>query len=347
MEFLKAKDGGGQTMRVWINTFLAETFEEDATKIDAKELEGRGEEYTPYTIPEGVLTLVAAADVQRNRIECEVKGFGKDEESWGIKRVVLDGDTELDDVWNRLDLLLLEDFTREDGVPLKIQRAFIDMGYKDKRVLSFCAPRIGRGVYPCKGINRVGTNIPPILPAKPSRNNRARIPHWNVGVTVAKSTLHDRISLVAPSARSMHFASPEYGYDADYFSQFASEKRFLKYSYGQPYYIFEKENNSVRNEALDLNVYALAAVHSLFPIAWQRLADNLKKQAPREPVIPKHTPEEVKQLKVEGNHPIEPMQTPPTPPEQPSRDFAAIERSQQAKVARRTGKSGFVGKWRM
>jgi hypothetical protein len=64
-------------------------------------------------------------------------------------------------------------------------------------------------------------------------------------------------------------------------------------------------------------------------------------------VIPKHTPEEVKQLKVEGNHPIEPMQTPPTPPEQPSRDFAAIERSQQAKVARRTGKSGFVGKWRM
>ena len=347
MEFLKAKDGGGQTMRVWINTFLAETFEEDATKIDAKSLEDRGEEYTPYTIPEGVLTLVAAADVQRNRIECEVKGFGKDEESWGIKRVVLDGDTELDDVWNRLDLLLLEDFTREDGVPLKIQRAFIDMGYKDKRVLSFCAPRIGRGVYPCKGINRVGTNIPAILPAKPSRNNRARIPHWNIGVTVAKSALHDRIALPTPGARAMHFAAPEYGYDADYFAQFASEKRFLKYSYGQPYYIFEKENNSVRNEALDLNVYALAAVHSLFPIAWQRLADNLKKQAPREPVIPKHTPEEVKQLKNEGNHPIEPLQPPVTPPQQPERDFAAIERSRQAKVARRTGRGGFVSKWRM
>lgn len=345
-EFLKAKDGGGQTMRVWINTFLAETFEEDATKIDAKSLENRCEAYTPDTIPEGVLTLVASADVQRNRIECEVKGFGKEEESWGIKRVVLDGDTELDDVWNRLDTLLLEDFTREDGVPMKIARAFIDMGYKDKRVLTFCAPRIGRGIYPCKGINRVGTSPPPILPAKPSRNNRARIPHWNVGVTQAKSALHDRIAL-EDGPRCMHFAGSEYGYDSDYFAQFASEKRFLKYSFGQPYYIFEKENNSVRNEALDLNVYALAAVHSLFPIAWNRLAENLKKQVPKEPVVPKHTPDEVNRLKSEGNHPIEPLTEPAQPPEQPKVDSKAIARSQQARATRRTGRGGFVGRWRM
>jgi phage terminase large subunit GpA-like protein len=161
---------------------------------------------------------------------------------------------------------------------------------------------------------------------------------------VAKSTLHDRIALPTPGARSMHFAAPEYGYDADYFIQFAAEKRFLKYSYGQPYYIFEKENNSVRNEALDLNVYAIAALHSLFPISWNRLADNLKKQAPKDFVAPQHTPEEAKQLKLDGNQPIEPLVT---LPENPTRDFAAIERSQQAKVARRTGRSGFVGKWRM
>ena len=110
---------------------------------------------------------------------------------------------------------------------------------------------------------------------------------------------------------------------------------------------FEKENNSVRNEALDLNVYALAAVHSLFPIAWNRLAENLKKQVPKEPVVPKHPPEEINRLKSEGNHPIEPLQTPPPTPEQTKVDANAIARSQQARVTRRTGRGGFVGRWRM
>ena len=342
IDFLKAKDGGGQTMRVWINTFLAETFEEDSTKIDAKALESRCEEYTPDTIPEDVVILTASVDVQRNRLEYEIKGWGKDEESWGIRKAEIDGDTEGDDVWNKLDKVLDEDFTREDGVKLKIVRTFVDMGYKDKRVLSFCSPRIGRGIYPCKGVNRVGLNVPPILPAKPSRNNRARIPHWNVGVTAAKSALHDRIEIVAPAPRAMHFGPSEYGYNADYFSQFASEKRFLKYSFGQPYYIFEKENNSVRNEALDLNVYNVAALHSLFPIAWGKLADNLKKTAPKPEVAP-ITPEVENRLKSEGNAPIEPV---PQELPKPERDEAAIQRIQQARAARRAGRGGFVSRWR-
>ena len=333
VEFLKAKDGGGQTMRVWINTFLAETFEEDASRIDAKELEGRGEDYTPEHMPREVCILTASVDVQRNRLEYEVKGWGKDEESWGIRKGVLDGDTELDEVWAELDKTLLLEFQREDGVKLTIARAFIDMGYRPNRVLAFCAPRTGRGIYPCKGVNRVGLNTPPILPAKPSRNNKARIPHWNVGVTVAKTTLHDRIALETPGARSMHFASPDYGYDGDYFAQFASEKRFLKFSFGQPYYIFEKQNDSVRNEALDLNVYNLAAVHSLFPIHWGKLAENLEKQATKEmPVEEKITKKDVlESVAAENAKPKDP---------------GAAARGQQARASRRAGRGGFVSRWR-
>lgn len=277
-EFLKAKDGGAQTMRVWINTFLAETYEEDASKIDAKNLEERTEDYTPDALPERVLIVTAAADVHRDRIELEFKGWARDEESFGIQKKVLLGDTQKDEIWRALDKELLQSFDREDGVRLTISRTFIDMGYRPPRVLAFCAPRIGRGVFPCKGINRVGVNVPPLLPAKPSRNNKARIPHWNVGVTVAKTELHDRV-LLPDGPRAMHFANATYGYDDDYFAQFASEKRFLKYTHGQPYYVFEKENNSVRNEALDLNVYNLAAIHSLAPIAWGKVAENLNRKA--------------------------------------------------------------------
>jgi phage terminase large subunit GpA-like protein len=371
VEFLKAKDEGPESIRVWTNTFLAETYEEAASKIDADALADRLEHYEPDMLPEGVLIVTAAADVHGDRIELEFKGWGKGEECWGIQKKVLYGDTRKDEVWASLDEELLREFEREDGVKLKCSRCFIDMGFSSKRVLTFCAPRIGRGVYPCRGVNRVGLNIPPLLPAKPSKNNKARIPHWNVGVTEAKTMLHDRIELES-GPRAMHFALKEWGYDANYFAQFAAEKRFVKYSFGKPYFIFEKDNNSVRNEALDLNVYNLAALNSLFPIAWNKLSENMKKQAtkttepkseeqaeakPEQRRAHRRTPavtvkpmsrEELKaavaETKAEGVASAAPaVPEPPKPPAPPKPiDYTEM---MIARRPRRMG-GGFVGRWR-
>jgi phage terminase large subunit GpA-like protein len=200
-----------------------------------------------------------------------------------VEKKVFDGDPEQDEVWNKLDAYLLTEFRREDGVPMRVDRCFVDMQFKNQRVLAFCAARLGRGVYPCRGLNRVGATVPPLLPPKPTRNNRARIPHWNIGVTVAKSTIYDRLQLPIPGPRSMHFPlDPALGYDADYFRQLTAEKRRTRYSYGQPYSIFEKDHAGVRNEALDLNVYALGALYSRMPINWAKLAENLAALKPKD-----------------------------------------------------------------
>lgn len=342
-EFLKAKDGGGQTMKVWINTFLAETFEEDASKINASALAEHGEEYTPDSLPPEILIVTGAVDVQRNRLEVEFKGWASDEESFGIQKVILNGDTERDPVWKLLDEQLRRKFMREDGIEMKIARVFIDMGFRSHRVLAFCSSRVHRGVYPCRGINRVGVNIPPLLPAKPSRNNKMRIPHWNVGVTVAKSAIHDRVDIPIPGARSMHFAGETFGYDGDYFAQLASERRFLKYSRGQPYYVFEKESESAPNEALDLNVYNLAAIHSLFPIAWAKLAANTKKMK-RKP-----EPKQVEAAPIEEPPPEEQPEKPegeeekgePKPP--PPQDYTEMMTKKNRPRSFRRG--GFVKGW--
>jgi len=276
MEHLTAKDAGAAAVKTWQNTFLSETYEEEGEKIDGNEILKRCEEYGPEDMPEGVLVLTAGVDVHRLRIEVDVKGWGLEEESWGIVQKVFHGDTEKDEVWANLDKFLLQTFRREDGLQMKIERTFVDMGHKDKRVLGFCVARLSRGIFPCRGINRVGLNTPPLLPAKPSTNNKARIPHWNIGVTVAKSTIYDRLLLPVGEARSMHFAKT---YDSEFFKQLTAERRRRKFQYGKQYFIFEKEHEHVRNEALDLNVYALAALHSLAPIMWAKLAANLKKQA--------------------------------------------------------------------
>lgn len=285
--FLDRKAKGPESLKAWINTFLAESYEEEALHINADDIAGRADNYEPTTLPKGVLILTAGVDVQKNRIECEIKGWGTDEEAWGIKHAILDGDTAKDDIWGDLDAFLSQTFTREDGVKLNVARAFVDMGYRSTEVVKFCANRISRGIYPCRGINRVGLNVPPLLPAKPSRNNKAKIPHWNVGVTVAKTALYDRFQLPPPGPRTMHFPVG-HGYQNDYFKQLTAEKRRTRFAFGQPYFIFEKDNNNVRNEALDLNVYAFAALHSLFPINWRKLTENLAAQATQQ--IPEAAP---------------------------------------------------------
>jgi len=290
-DFLKAKEGGAQTMRVWINTFLAETYEEGADVIKPEGVAERVETYAPTALPPAALLVTAGADVQKNRIEVEAVAWGAHEERWGIIKEVLWGDTEKAEPWDKLDEFLLREFKRTDGVPLKIERAFVDMQYKPDRVLDFCAPRITRGIYPIQGVNRVGNIVPPLIPPKPSRNNKRRIPHWNIGVTVAKGMIYDRLML-PPGPRAMHFPRG-FGYDDDHFKQLTSEVRKTRYSHGQAYSIFEKPNDSVRNEALDIAVYGLAALHSLFPIGWDKLAENrlaqrpaIEASEPTEPQIP-------------------------------------------------------------
>lgn len=310
-EFLKAKAGGPATMRVWINTFLAETFEEEAeAPTKPEELLARCEEYTPEKLPEEVLLLTASVDVQKDRLESTVFGWGADEEVWCVEKREFDGDPEQDEVWKKLDDYLLQSdasdrrFMREDGVPLNIDRTFVDMGHKSTRVLLFCAPRISRGVYPCRGLGRTGIQIPPILPQQPSRNNRAKLPHWNVGTTMAKQALFDRLGLQlaaeGPTPRAIHFPK-QYGFGLEHFKQLTSEKRKLQYSYGQAYSVFVKANSSARNEALDLFVYGLAALYSFGRINWQKIAEQRLKQRPRDPEPP---PTEQQQAEAKFSAPV-------------------------------------------
>ena len=256
VEFLEAKRGGPETLKSWTNTFLAEPWEESSEKIDEKEILERAEDYNPdEMLPEEVLRIDGAADVQEDRIEAELVGYGEDEETWGLGYAVFFGDTSKDEVWNELDAFIAKMFKHPLGETIGCTTFFIDSGAKQDRVLQFTAPRRARGVFASKGYNSPGKQIP-ILPRKPSINNKRKVPQWIVGVTSAKTVIYDRLTLPVPGPRSMHFPKG-FGYDARYFRQLTSEKRKQRYAHGKPYYIFE--SGGKRNEPLDIRVYALAA----------------------------------------------------------------------------------------
>ena len=56
-------------------------------------------EHYKAEIPEGVLLLTAAVDVQNNRFEVEVKGWARDYESWGIHKTEIYGNLETEEIY--------------------------------------------------------------------------------------------------------------------------------------------------------------------------------------------------------------------------------------------------------
>lgn len=256
--FLEAKRGGRESLQVWTNTFKAECWDDSDAEIvlNADQVISRAEAYDPTRIlPAGVLRITIGVDVQEDRLELEVVGWGRGEESWGLGYHVLIGSPEKDEVWCQLSELISREYLHPCGKALKAETVFVDSGAKQDRVFQFTAPRRAQGVFASKGLNVLGKQIP-ILPRKPSTNNKRKVHQWMVGVTAAKTAIYDRINSKPGEPRSMHFPIGQ-GYDSRYFRQLTSEKRKVRYQHGRPYYIFEADGR--RNEPLDCRVYALAA----------------------------------------------------------------------------------------
>ena len=250
--------GNNELLQVFINTVLGETWDEPGEKVSTADLESRAEAY-PAEVPAGVGVLTASVDVQADRLELAVKGWGSGQESWLIGHWRLFGDTErLDDVWARLDNMLLRAYQHERGAEMRISATMIDSGYKTDGVYAFVRPRQGRNVFASKGIAERGR--PPLQRAQ--RANKSGVRLFTVGTIAFKDRLFGRLKIQKPGPGFMHFCLPtDSGADAEYYAQFGAERvstvrqghRMVKT------YVQERE----RNEAIDLEVLALAALHTL------------------------------------------------------------------------------------
>ena len=145
------KKGNIELLKVWTNTEMGETWEEEGEQIETDDLFKRRERYN-CEVPEEVLVLTAGVDVQDDRFEVEVVGWGVDKESWGIKYQAIYGDLKLKPVWDELDKFLSQTFTTADGRRLKIICACVDSGgHFTTQVYRFCKERTARRVFAIKG----------------------------------------------------------------------------------------------------------------------------------------------------------------------------------------------------
>src|SRR5262249_57152133 len=99
------------------NTMLAEAYAEPHDAPDWQRLRERASADPLGVVPAGVLFLSAGVDVQRDRIEVSVWGWGRGKRSWLCDHVVLEGDTASDVPWQGLSGLVFRRWGGPDGRP--------------------------------------------------------------------------------------------------------------------------------------------------------------------------------------------------------------------------------------
>lgn len=244
--------GNPELLRVFVNTVLGESWEERQEQIAEASLVARREQYGSE-VPAGVGVLTMGVDVQGDRLELDVWGFGVAEESWHIEHQTVWGDpARLDDVWAKLDLQLRRTWTREDGLAMKLSSVAVDSGgHHTDTVYRYCKARQGAHVWAVKGSSEPGHA--PV--SKPSKGNRIGALLFSLGTEAIKDTLFARLRVAAQGPGYVHLP---WSVDEEWIQQLTAEVVRVHYKNKRPVRRYEKLPGR-RNEALDCAVYAYAA----------------------------------------------------------------------------------------
>ena len=254
LSFLHAKDDP-QLLQVFHNTMLGESWELRESNSEPQQLYGRREHYNAQ-VPTGVLVMTMGVDTQDNRLEYEIVGWDRDEQSWGIQRGIIPGRPDAPGVWEEIDNLLEQEWEMANGMTLRISATFVDSGgHFTSDVYRQCARREMRRVFAIKGEPGDGKAYVRLMKKEKDAPKGTR---FMIAVDSGKEAILYGAGVEEPGARFMHFpVGDDRGYDLEFFRGLLSEKQMLVRRRGQNVITWEKVHE--RNEPLDCRNYARAA----------------------------------------------------------------------------------------
>ncbi len=279
-EYQRTKDPN--LLQVFINQCCAQTFSLIGGDIDHSGLYKRREHYKnhagPYDVPAGALCLTAGVDIQDDRIEVEVVGWGLMDESYSVEYKVLVGDTSQlgnqwgmlpngqPSVWRLLHDYLQKRFTHELGVVMPIEMTMIDTGHRSDEVHKFCKPREHMRVYPLKGAAGWGNGL---WKRATRRHEKYGTVDYRAFVDELKSKTYSLLKVTDPGPGYCHFPVNA-TYDEKHFRALTAEKLKTRLYRGQLQLFWENPAGK-RNEQLDCRNYAYTA-HSAYGVDLERRA---------------------------------------------------------------------------
>ena len=264
-----AERGDQQPLKTFLNTRLAETWEEQAEQIASSDLRANAEPTPLGIVPMGGLVVVASVDVQDDRFEIAAWAFGALDQMWLFDYTVLKADPGLEEDWRRLDAVLCTKYPHEGGATLPIRAVAIDTGGHYTHEVYRYVRRVpgGRKVSAIKGADRPNIEIYN-KPTKVDVNSsggviKGGVSLWQVGVNKAKDLIYARLK--RPGQVHLSAELPEQVFD-----QLTAEHRVKHRTARGMRYVWKPRKAGARNEAWDLAVYAIWCAERLGILKWPK-----------------------------------------------------------------------------
>lgn len=272
-EFLEAKRKADQGVKgplmTFVNETLGECWEEEADRADEHALQARAEDYPLAVVPIGALVLTAGIDLQGNRWELGVWGWGPGMESWDIDHHIIEGNAQSDEDWLQVEQYLVRRYPQAwHGGTLGIESISIDSNYQTQAVFNFVRRMQHRvRIHAVRGEGTEG--LPIKGPGRAQEVNwrgqrwPAGIKQWAVGVDSAKDMLHDQLQLTHAGPGFVHLNKNR---PREWFEQLTAEQRVhVRTATGTGERWLKRRP---RNEVLDCRNYALHAAYMLGLPTW-------------------------------------------------------------------------------
>jgi phage terminase large subunit GpA-like protein len=259
------RTGNSAPLKKFLNSSLAETWEEKGTGADSKSLAARAEDYPTGIVPRGGLMITMGVDVQPDRLEARVWAFGRGEESWLVDRHIIYGDPNLDEntegsPWTRLTEIRRTPLKHASGAQMMIEGTGIDTGgHNTHAVYAYCRAHTHGHVLAFKGSSKYGGPIigrpTPVDISWRGATVKHGVKLWPIGTDTAKHLLYGRMRITRAGAGFVHV--PKDYLQTDEFEQMTAARLLPVVVQGKPSMRWITPQGK-REEGGDCMVYAYA-----------------------------------------------------------------------------------------
>ena len=220
-------------------------------------------------VPTGVLCVGFFTDVQDDRLEMFIEGWGINDQVWQLAAIVIKGGKgcalalPTEGVWAEHDHLLeTVTFAHPSGKTLRILGGLVDAGDKRDAVFAYTRPRAGRKIYASRGDTEL---CKPVVEFRARKEGKHKTKVWVLGTHAAKEILYTRLDQDAPTSTGYrHY--PVAGWCSEtFFKQLTAENSEDRQARDGKWYKWFGCEQGVRNEALDGAVGCMAAKRILKP----------------------------------------------------------------------------------
>lgn len=270
-----ARAGDVSRLKTFINTSLAETWEEQGDRLAHNELQRRAGDFPLRQVQRHAYVCTMGVDTQGDRLEAYVWAWGRGMERQLVDRAVFYGDPSLLEHESGSPWAALTEYRRTpilhvSGKPAPILAAFVDSGgHHTQAVYAYARAHQHAHVHAIKGASVAGKAIL----GKPTdqdvnwQGNRVKrgVKLWPIGTDSAKAEIYGRLRITEPGPGYVHLSKK---LPPEVFEQLTAERLVTRYVKGRARLEWVKPNGK-RNEALDCGVYALAAAHYVGIDRWK------------------------------------------------------------------------------